>query len=277
MLGYQEIKSIIIDKLGLKDMATYRAYIEATFKKTTPISQEEIELLSPDNIDNNAFWRIVEEVFGVDCVANTEYGKVNLSIDEGNQRNLSMARWSGVLNPVDEWRYHRDMPILEIGAGYGSFKHYVQNTTACKYHGVDVYPKIQGVFPTLPNGLLPEEYRTKQFWVIYSSNVFQHLSSKQRTAYFQDVHHMLGKGGMFSFNMMATWRPPAVNDDKGIAYDGKVYLRHYGQFTEIPYYHTLREELDRYYEVLYETRRHDGLITFTCYKRELPVAKVEAT
>lgn len=267
MINYNAIKDIIVNKLGLKDLTAYKQYMESWVDIKNPkiITKKDVELLSPDNINNFDFWKIAEELFGVDGISNTDFGKNNtFDRDEANRRNLIIARASGVLNMIDVWK-HSNASVLEIGAGYGNFKNYVLYTTALTYTGVDAFPKVPGIIPTLPNGLLPDEIKQKKFNLVYSSNVFQHLSSSQRRAYLNDVHGMLHNGGYFMFNLFLTLSRPKFPSE-----DGKNYTQLYGQFTEIPTYREFTNLISEYYWVDFETRRFsDDFITFVCRPKDL--------
>lgn len=283
MKTYDEIKDIITNQLGLKDLASYKAWMEqhtvmVPFEKRKLVTPEDIALLSPNNIHNGDFWRVVEEVFGVDCVAATMYGKLDSDKDLGSLRNLSLARTGGMLNFVDEWR-HLHCPVLEIGAGYGNFKYYCMLNTAFKYLGVDVYPKSHGIHAALPNGTLPPYILNEKgkFQIVYSSNVFQHLSKEQRSVYFQDIFDLMTEHGLFIFNLTVHYHDPATCSDKArMSTDGRQYMCHYGQWTEVPFYPELQQELQKYFNIEYETRRYsDYLFTFALSRKNPP--KVEAT
>jgi SAM-dependent methyltransferase len=251
MKELDEIKDIIVNQLGIKDQETYKAWCEAYNTGRKPITNADVELLSPDNVNNTHFWQVVEELFGSDCVGNSLYGALPNSPLASNLRNLTLARLSGALNFVDEWK-HYSMPILEIGAGYGNFQSYILYNTAMKYTGVDVVPRAHDIIQLPPTGLLPEEVTGKNFFIVYSSNVFQHFSAKQRSQYYKDIAQMLLPNGLFIVNMMVHYWPPEKLPIP--AEDGKNYLRHYGQFTEIPFYPQLMDELTPYFHLDFETR-----------------------
>lgn len=261
MKQYDEIKDIIHNKLGLTSLDAYKKYLDEIYVNKRQITVAEIEQLSPDNIHNGDFWRVVEETFGLDCVVNTT-GRPDMLQEEGNRMNLGMARLMGALGFVDDWR-HFSCPMLEIGAGYGNLKSYVLATTAMKYTGVDVKPKVPGVIEILPTGLLPESITSQQFNLIYSSNVFQHLSTKQRSQYFKDIQKMLMKSGVFTFNLLCCLGSPET-EFCGSSEDGKAYLKHYGQFTEVPSFSELCTELRGLFRILYINQRcGDNLFNFT--------------
>lgn len=278
MKTYEEIKDIIVNKLGLKDMDAYIKWV-AEFDnhdhtKRRLITPEDIELLSPDNVDCNAFWQVADEIFGIDAVCATNYGKLETrNTDVGNRRNLGLARLMGALNFIDEWRFS-PTNLLEIGVGYGALKSYIQMNTAFGYCGFDVRPRIVGVYPTDKDGSLPAKYIEQckgTVQVVVSSNVFQHLSNKQRSRYFKDIYEVMNKDGVFVFNCLVHNIDPAtVSAEHKFAVDGRRYLKHYGQFTEIPYYPELVKELREQFHIVYETRRFfDDFVTFSCSKKDL--------
>lgn len=288
MKQYDEIKDIIVNKLGIKDLAAYQEWIKPfhnppeTRRLVTP---EDIELLSPDNVHNGHFWKVVEELVGPDCVANSFNAKLTNAIDAGNQRNWSLARVTGMLNVADDWKHHH-APVLEIGAGYGNFKYHCMLNTAFKYMGIDAWPKISGVIPTKPDGTMPQEIidaclsdEKNRVHLVYSSNVFQHLSRKQRSQYFKDIHTILEPDGCFIFNLLVHYDDPKSEKPLNLtSTDHRQYLKHYGQFTEIPFYPELQAELQQWFNIHYETRRyHDCFFTFVCSRKELTTPQVAAT
>ncbi|MCX5657810.1 MAG: methyltransferase domain-containing protein, partial [Candidatus Omnitrophica bacterium] len=262
MIEYNEIKDIILNKLGITDLEAYSKWLAAFHERDSSkrriVTQEDIDLLSPDRIHNGDFWKVIGEIFGVDCVANTMNKTLSDNVDVGNLRNLGLASMMGALNFVDEWR-HGHFPVLEIGPGYGNFKSNCQMTTDFMYAGVDIYPKIPGIFSTTPQGTLDEEFvetGKDKMQIVYSSNVFQHLSNKQRSKYYADIHKILHPKGVFIFNLLVHFYNPAdATPETRSAFDGRQYLKHYGQMTEVPFYPELMDELGKYFYILYECRR----------------------
>jgi hypothetical protein len=271
MKNYEEIKEIIVNKLGLTSLKAYSEYLNQYWINKKLIEESDIELLSPDNINNNDFWKLSEELFGTNCVANNQGGQYEnekpvLSVSESNRINLGLARMMGMLNYVDMYKqYHLD--ILEIGAGYGNFKNYIEINTAFDYTGVDVNPKLSDIIKTPLTGLLPDSVKGKNYSIIYSSNVFQHLSSRQRTTYYQDISDLMHDNSVFIFSIVIRGGPKNEN-----SYDGNYYCIHYGQFTMIPTYRDIIEELSTYFLITYECRRSDGVTAFTLGKK--PPAKI---
>lgn len=273
MKSYEEIENIIENTLGIKNLNDYNIwsskFINNDHTKRQLITQEDIDLLSPDNIDNNAFWKIIEKKFGADCVGNSYNNQLTNSPEEADKRNMSLARTTGMLNYIDEYRFS-GWRILEIGAGYGNFKQYCRFNTSYQYLGFDVFPKIDNILPTELDGTFPRDFikTAKDTTVIvYSSNVFQHLSSKQRSRYFQDVFEILVTNGIFVFSLRThDINPNTVTEENRDAIDNRRYLIHYGQFTEIPYFPEILEELKKYFLIMNISTRSDGFTTFTCQK-----------
>lgn len=275
MKNYNEIKDIIINKLGITDLETYKKYVES-YHNDTPrfISKEDIELLSPDNINNYDFWKVIEELFGTDCVSNINFGSLPQDKISCNRRNLNLARLMGCLTFLEEHKFYKNR-ILEIGSGYGCLKNWIEAETRFEYVGVDVYPKVQDVQSVSANGLFTEEQKKEKYDFIYSSNVFQHLSHNQRMTYLDDISNMLNKesGGIFIVNLMLLFNDIDV---KYHAEDGKVYLKHYGQFTSIPTVKEWVDELNKRFTILYSTTRNADtgackLANFICYKPYIKV------
>ena len=250
-IGYSEIKDIIVNRLGLRDQASYKTYCATFEDKVNPRipTAEEIALLDPDVIDNRDFWRVAEEIFDTDPVANCQYG-TPLSIMSGNRRNLLYAHTSGIIGYLEYLKYL--MPrarVLEIGAGYGSLRNWVEVNTQFEYHGVDVYPKLRDIEPTAPSGFMTEATKLRQFDAVVSSNVFQHLSVNQRRTYYRDIHTVLAPDGFFFFNVTTdTYAPDSPFRDG----QGRMWMRHYGQFTEIQKAEDIRKDLTPYFYYINE-------------------------
>ena len=185
---------------------------------------------------------------------------------DANRLNLRFARSLGVLAFLDE-NAHERLKILEIGPGYGSIKNYVETHTAYSYIGVDVVPRIPEVVETTPEGFityaLVAENRSLMSYVV-SSNVFQHLSARQRTRYYRDAHALLHAGGLFIFNLSIDRGKP--NEYLRDA-EGNAWCDHYGQFTLIPKA-DIYDELNPLFDILYVTQRYDGIFNFVCRKRQ---------
>jgi SAM-dependent methyltransferase len=273
MKGYDEIKRILVDEFGFSDLAAYRKWISEA-RSTVLITPERIQALSPDLVDCRAFWRACEELFGFDPVANVAIsptvGKLPYAVEnamDANRLNLRLAKSLGITAFLDEFADER-VRTLEIGAGFGSLKNYIETNTRHVYTGVDVFPRVPGVVETTASGFIPDAVMNEgrdRFSYVVSSNVFQHLSARQRARYFDDAFALLHTGGIFLFNLsMDTGQTvTTVRDAAGVA-----WCDHYGQYTLIPKPQDLQRELTKRFFVLYATQRYDGVFNFVCQKRQ---------
>ncbi len=92
------------------------------------------------------------------------------------------------------------LKVFEIGTGYGSLMNFIETHTNHEYTGVDVVARVPGVTQATAEGLIPEELIQREsglYSYVVSSNVFQHLSSKQRKRYYDDARTLLMRGGLF--------------------------------------------------------------------------------
>lgn len=271
MKQYEEIKRILTHDLGWTDLAAYRRWIEEARPSVRP-TRERIELLSPDHVDCRDFWRACDELFGFDPVCNVavapEFGELPYRVEtrmDANRLNLRLAKSLGITAFLDE-HAHARVKTFEIGVGYGSIKNYIESNTEHLYLGVDVVPRIPGVIEATAEGLIPREIiaaERDQIAYVIATNVFQHLSARQRTQYWQDAATLLRPGGILLFNLLVdTSRLPAsARDDHGQA-----WCDHYGQFTAIPKAGPLYDEICASFDILYVTQRYDGIFNFVCRK-----------
>lgn len=96
--------------------------------------------------------------------------------------------------------------MLEIGPGYGGMKDYFQEELPhIKWHGMDINCLFKHPRLYRTDGYnIPEKLKDKNISLVYSVNVFQHLSSKQRTSYYKQIYKMLPENGLFLFGMFVT-------------------------------------------------------------------------
>jgi hypothetical protein len=266
-----EIRRILVDELGFADLPAYTRWI-AEERPTSRPTPERVELLSPDVVDNRAFWRVCEELFGADPVCNVAVaptmGKLPYEVAssmDANRMNLRLARSMGITAFLDENADAR-VKTLEIGPGYGSLKNYLETHTNHRYTGVDVYPRIPGVLEATADGVLPRELveaEAESFSYVVSTNVFQHLSARQRATYMSDAAALLHPGGLFLFTVIVDTAKvtPNMRDESGLA-----WADHYGQYTPIPKGGDLYDEIGRRFGILYVVQRYDGLFGFVCRK-----------
>ncbi len=272
MKGYREIKRILVDDLGFRDLAAYQRWI-SDVRPTTHPSTEGIARLSPDVVDCRAFWKVCDDLFGTDPVCNVaiapEVGRLPHPIDtpmDANRMNLRLAQSFGITAFLEE-KAHARLRVLELGTGYGSLKNFIETHTNHAYLGVDAVPRVAGVLQTTSDGLMPRDLVDKEqgaFSYVVATNVFQHLSARQRTQYVEDATRLLHEGGLLLFNLIVdTGKIPSFARDG----DGNAWAMHYGQYTPIPKGSAAYDLTARAFNILYVTQRYDGLFNFICQKR----------
>jgi SAM-dependent methyltransferase len=168
---------------------------------TTIIEDSFVERLNPDNIDSCHFWKKAVEVAPMASIA-FSIGKRNVA--ELNERSLKENHM--VCNAIAELdKVFKENPaakILEIGPGYGCVRDYIKKEYSIKnYYAIDVNPLFMSkrVFKT-DGKTIPSEI-PDNLDVVYSVNVFQHLSPNQRMSYYEQIKQKLAPGGKFIFSM----------------------------------------------------------------------------
>jgi hypothetical protein len=272
MKTYDEIKRVLVEELGFRDLEAYGKWVKEV-RPTLSLTPSRLEKLSPDVVDCRDFWKVCQELFGSDPVSNIviapEVGSLPYPIEttmDANRMNLRLARSLGITAFLEE-NAHRRLKTLEIGPGYGALRSFIETHTAHIYTGVDVFPRIPGVMQTTADGVLPASFveeESGEYSYVVSSNVFQHLSARQRTKYIEDANALLHVDGLFIFNLLVdTAKTPRHSRDK----QGNAWADHYGQYTPIPKGGVLYEQLARSFDILYVTQRYDGLFNFVCQKQ----------
>lgn len=127
------------------------------------------------------------------------------TITEASLGTLSFANAIGAFRYlINEKIYKVDnnIKLLEVGGGYGNVYNFLKENNIFdvekNYFHVDVVKSFEhnNFFKTngcgLPKELMDQDVK---FDVIYSFNVFQHLSQKQKMAYYYSFYDKLEKGG----------------------------------------------------------------------------------
>ena len=267
MLNYIQIKEIITEKYGFKTLADYQAHLSKPKKKPT---QEEIDILSPDRVNCREFWNVADDLFGIDPVCNISmkgYANFGAKITafQGNRANLWIAKSLGVTAFIDEFAGHNAV-VVEIGAGYGSLKNYIESTTKNQYFGWDVVSRCNNIYKLNDDGTFPEDVKLAFngcVQTIVSTNVFQHLTDRQRLHYIEYASHMVKDGGLLIFNGY-------IDNNADTPYradDGKCYTELYGQLTPAMTPQWVKNKLKaNNFRILVETRRWDNVWNYVAQR-----------
>jgi len=265
----EEFKEIIEGNYGITDIPTYNEY-KRKVSKFGGVTQSEVELLSPDNVNSCSFWEYIAKnpEIAKDAVS---FGITKeQSIADVNRQNYGLACGLGALQFVMCYKDEVGMPILDIGAGYGMLKEFVEQNTKLSYWGVDVYPKVEGVQAVAQDGsTLPPNIATAKFGLVVSCNVFQHLSLKQRRHYYEQVADIIYPGfGIFTVTL-STDGPNSKQKPFKCKDTGQLYVCHYGQYTPVQTVQEIEKDLTEHFNIISVVQRPmDDSFTFHCVKRD---------
>ena len=226
----------------------------------TIIKRKDLKILFPENIDNKRFWRKLNPKYKLLSVS----GATTKSEYEANKVNLGFAKAVGAIGDVEraiydklgeKWnRDDRKFKILEIGYGLGCFVNWLYNESGrigqienkqIEYYGIDIVKRIdtyENLFES-DGWKIPKEIPT-DIDMVYSLNVFQHLSKKQRYNYFKKAYKRLNNNGVMVFSSFImteqnkdSWAWGLV-DEKGTG-----YCHFFNQPTEVDKDEELKEYL----------------------------------
>ncbi len=266
----QDFQQVIEGDYKISDLKSYGEYKYSVTAKGG-VTKAEVERLSPDNVNSSSFWEYIEKnpeikndaiCFGI--------GKDGTK-EEVNRRNFGLACFMNSLCPILEYRNCVGMPLLDIGAGYGMLKEFVEQNSKLKYFGVDVYPKVEGVLQVAGDGsTLPSEITSLagNFGLVMSINVFQHLSVKQRRHYYEQIYQLLHPGcGIFTFTI-ACQVPNGQTRGFRCQETGREYMCHYGQYTEMQTQQEVMDDLSKHFHIR-SISQAGGIehLTFQCVKK----------
>src|SRR6516165_9649700 len=83
-VGEVELRRILVEDFGFGNLEAYQRWVRDVRPRLSP-TPELVDKLSPDRIDCQAFWRVCEELFGIDPVHNVviapEVGKLPYTVE----------------------------------------------------------------------------------------------------------------------------------------------------------------------------------------------------
>jgi hypothetical protein len=189
------------------------------------------EKLDPDKINPKEFWKATDIHFGIDTVCNTTNRDKRLedvdSIISANKANHALSVGTGMMGFMEVVRDNCNSKfghtsIAEIGCGFGAFKEHGAKSTDI-YYGFDIIPRYDWVIELEgETGCFSDDQMktfSGMFNVVYTMNVFQHLSKKQVEKYVEQVYELLPLGGYLAMGY-------AFNKTHPSTY-------HYGQVVEL--------------------------------------------
>ena len=222
-----------------------------SLSKTNELDEKIIQRFHPDNIDTNIFWEKLIKTFKFSPIIQPNVGGLLPTTPE----DINKASLSGIhiasgtaprlLSIIKD--SNRTAKILEIGAGYGCIPYFLEKELGepyQNYYGIDVnllfeHPHLykcdgKNIPTEIPYGMD----------VVYSVNVFQHLSKKQRSSYYRQIFSVLKPGGKFIFSMFIETMQNRYETCWGFKdTKGRNYTQFFGQFTEVDREEELIQEL----------------------------------
>jgi SAM-dependent methyltransferase len=203
-----------------------------------------VDELSPDNIDSRKFWKVATDNFPLFSIAG---GISNIkTIDEVNKATTELAISFGCIKALSiQLLLNPKLRMLEIGPGHGNIKNLLaDNKLDENYYAIDVNPLFE--YPRLyqTDGKNIPDTIPYPMDLVYSVNVFQHLSKAQRTSYYKQIFEVLKDGGVFIFGMFViteenkNWPCWGTKDT-----EGNFYCRFFRQLTKIDHIYELYDEL----------------------------------
>ena len=182
------------------------------------------------------FWIACKKEFPLHSVAGSTYYNTPRRI-KSKEYSLTKERYTGKTTPGHN--------VLEIGYGYGGSARYFHEA-GMNYYGIDYKSsgrpnKKYGEFIEINKSGIPSNLRKKRFAIVYSTNVFQHMTRKQRIEYYNQVAKILEPGCEFRFDLFT--RNPLANKDE---FETEPYATNFfGVHTYVPTIDEVTTELHK--------------------------------
>ena len=200
----------------------------------TIVKEEAIKRFHPNEINNREFWLRAHKSFPLLSVCGGECK----SIKEANKATLGLSidfkLYPFLLNLIE--KSSKPLSVLEIGCGFGGVFNEIKDK--CEYIGIDYrihksLKKYKNFIEIEKSGIPEFLLNEKYFDVIYSVNVLQHCSQKDRFDYFEQGYSVLKSGGYFIFSCMLMNKANENESYWGIKdNNGRGYLHFFNQLTE---------------------------------------------
>jgi SAM-dependent methyltransferase len=200
----------------------------------TIVKDEAVKRFHPNEIDNKAFWVRAHESFPLLSVCGGECKNIKEANQKTRELSTILNLYPFLLKLIEDST--KPLKIFEIGFGYGNVFNEIKDK--CEYIGIDyVIPKslkkYKNFIEIQKSGIPEYLWNEKYFNVIYSVNVLQHCSQKDRFDYFEQGYSALKPGGyfLFSCNLMTIEN---MNETYWGVKDkmGRGYLHFFNQLTE---------------------------------------------
>ena len=184
------------------------------------------EFFVVDNDNNNAFcghemvpfkenewvkfWEITKDIFPMFSV--NLHDSISFSQCEEIRRFQKCEYYYSL--ETKDFLLRDNYSVLEIGCGYGGVGKYLINNKSCNYYAIDYYLNCDELkeykdnygndrFIEINKSGIPNILKKCKFNMVYSSNVFQHITHKQKEEYFREISNVLTDDGIFYFDVFS--------------------------------------------------------------------------
>ena len=214
------------------------------------ISNKLIERFNPNKIDNSYFWKCATKTFPLISIGDNPPYLPNLGTGTLN----GLHKPSGALGVLSALiNNNPNSKILEIGPGFGCIKNYIDEKYNIKnYYAIDICPhfKFERLYKCDGKNI-PIEI-PNPFDIVYSINVFQHLTREQKSSYYKQVDIILRPGGEFIFGTYVATKETLMttfNNGKSFLFgmideNGNPYCQFFNQFTPVDFLEDIELEFE---------------------------------
>lgn len=211
----------------------------------TIVKDAAVKRFHPNNIDNKKFWVKCRKQFPLVSVC----GAPTKNINEVNEQTLQLSVNLGMISFLNYLFEHssKKLNVLEIGCGYGNL--FFEIKDKCNYYGIDYVidkslKKYSNFTEINKSGIPSSLFNTNFFDIIYSVNVLQHCSQKDRFKYFKEGYEVLKNGGHFLFTEFLMTKE---NENEScwslLDESGRAYTQFFNQLTECDMEYELYDHL----------------------------------
>jgi SAM-dependent methyltransferase len=198
------------------------------------VNEKAIKRFHPNEINNSEFWRYAKMKFPLFSVC----GGDSKSIKDVNKKTLGYSKSTGLYQYLMELikRSEEKLNVLEIGFGHGNIFNKINKLT--NYIGLDFY-KIKSLnrhknLRIIDISGIPDDIPDNSLDVVYSVNVLQHCSQKDRFDYFKQAYKKLKPGGSFIGSCFIVTEQNSTSPVWGVVDEnGRRYCHFFRQLTEV--------------------------------------------
>lgn len=155
----------------------------------------------PNDFDWQEFWKKCKKYYPLHSVAGGTFFNTSEKIIEKEKNEIPVEAIMKSMKTKSE-----NPSVLEIGFGFGGAVETFENC-GFTYKGIDYaisneLNKNDDRFIEISESGIPQNlYVKNNFDLVYSTNVFQHLTKQQRIDYYKQIYFTLKKGGVFFFDL----------------------------------------------------------------------------